>query len=506
MKNRRSADMACKLSCMFLLLVTTVTIAQQIGEFAKTASDSFFWPMMRRDLAQCAYAGEETILTPPFAFSKDYTGILGSAENLAVAHNTLLATGNVFYADGSYALYAFNVTSGELKWRFVLPGSIGSAGVNPCMADSLVLTSAQGSPGLYALSLSTSKQKWFRSLGNLRQCHPLVDGSRVYICRDSLYCLDLLTGRTIWSVAAVTFDRTICLDQNNVYWVDGITIQCRNKLTGSLLWQVDNSGQVSVIVDELRLYTFLGNMIISRDKSTGAKFWEHCVLEGRYREISNIIMATDRYLCSKQPLYDTDQSLTLFDKTTGTLIWQQKYDSTSISPPVGANGVIYIVAKSRRSGIPPEKQACLLALNLADGDTLLIDYGNYTGTPIIAYHRLFVGMNDRIRAFSNIPTRVQPAYAAADADRHMVQNYPNPFNQSSVIQYRLLTAANIELNIYNLSGARVRTLIQGIRPAGLHEVVWDSRDDAGRLVSSGIYWIRMIAGEQVKFFKMSVTR
>ncbi len=78
------------------------------------------------------------------------------------------------------------------------------------------------------------------------------------------------------------------------------------------------------------------------------------------------------------------------------------------------------------------------------------------------------------------------------------QNYPNPFTVSPAaratqtsIRLQLPQAAHVSLTIYNTIGQKIRTLLQRELAPGRHEVFWNGRDQAGRLVSSGIYWLRL---------------
>ena len=70
-------------------------------------------------------------------------------------------------------------------------------------------------------------------------------------------------------------------------------------------------------------------------------------------------------------------------------------------------------------------------------------------------------------------------------------NYPNPFTLSTNISYSLPSSADIRLNIYNLNGERVRTLINHHQSAGIFEISWDGRNDSDERVASGIYIYRM---------------
>ena len=73
----------------------------------------------------------------------------------------------------------------------------------------------------------------------------------------------------------------------------------------------------------------------------------------------------------------------------------------------------------------------------------------------------------------------------------LMENYPNPFNVFTSIKYTLPTRAHIELNIYNIQGQLVRTLLSGEKSPGTHKVNWDGRNEIGRNVSSGIYFYQL---------------
>ena len=74
------------------------------------------------------------------------------------------------------------------------------------------------------------------------------------------------------------------------------------------------------------------------------------------------------------------------------------------------------------------------------------------------------------------------------------QNYPNPFNPSTVIPYQLPTAASVRLEVFNVLGQRVATLVDGVQEGGFHSVHWNAIDAAGQAVSAGLYFYRLTAG------------
>lgn len=82
----------------------------------------------------------------------------------------------------------------------------------------------------------------------------------------------------------------------------------------------------------------------------------------------------------------------------------------------------------------------------------------------------------------------------------LLQNYPNPFNPETWIPFKLASAANVEIRIYNLSGQLVREMDLGNRSAGIYlskdrATYWDGRNDYGEKVSSGTYFYTLEAGD-----------
>ena len=71
---------------------------------------------------------------------------------------------------------------------------------------------------------------------------------------------------------------------------------------------------------------------------------------------------------------------------------------------------------------------------------------------------------------------------------------PNPFNPSTIIPYQLPAATRVRLEVFNILGQRVATLVDGERPAGFHTAAWDATDASGRGVGSGVYLYRLLGG------------
>jgi hypothetical protein len=74
------------------------------------------------------------------------------------------------------------------------------------------------------------------------------------------------------------------------------------------------------------------------------------------------------------------------------------------------------------------------------------------------------------------------------------QNYPNPFNPTTTIKFTLPEPASVRLDVYNLLGRKVITLLDKELPVGDYTAVWDGVDNTGQPVASGIYLYRIDAG------------
>ncbi len=73
------------------------------------------------------------------------------------------------------------------------------------------------------------------------------------------------------------------------------------------------------------------------------------------------------------------------------------------------------------------------------------------------------------------------------------QNYPNPFNPQTMIQYDLPYNCLVTVKVFNVVGQQIRLLSSQIQELGRARVVWDGRDDRGRMMGSGIYLYRVTA-------------
>ncbi len=113
---------------------------------------------------------------------------------------------------------------------------------------------------------------------------------------------------------------------------------------------------------------------------------------------------------------------------------------------------------------------------------------------------------DDVAVYADSTSSVGARKDRALHDYRLYQNYPNPFNPSTTVRYDLAGSGRVTLAVYNMHGERVRTLVDGEQKSGSHAVRWDGRDLNGDLVPSGMYLVKIKAGEFSAVNKMILLR
>ncbi|HXF48151.1 MAG TPA: T9SS type A sorting domain-containing protein, partial [Verrucomicrobiae bacterium] len=117
----------------------------------------------------------------------------------------------------------------------------------------------------------------------------------------------------------------------------------------------------------------------------------------------------------------------------------------------------------------------------------------------------FIASEDRHFELTVTPkTTGQTALMPTKYELH--QNFPNPFNPQTLIKYDLPEAANVRLEVFNILGQKVTTLVDRYEAAGPKSALWDGTDAAGNKVSSGVYFYKLKAGDYLATKKMTFVK
>ena len=92
-----------------------------------------------------------------------------------------------------------------------------------------------------------------------------------------------------------------------------------------------------------------------------------------------------------------------------------------------------------------------------------------------------------LTVYYTVPT----AAGAAPALTRLFPVHPNPFNPSASIRYELSGAQRVTLTVYDMAGRVVKTLVNGVMPAGANETMWHGDDARGTRVASGVYVVKL---------------
>ena len=129
-----------------------------------------------------------------------------------------------------------------------------------------------------------------------------------------------------------------------------------------------------------------------------------------------------------------------------------------------------------------------------------------SGEPVAGAHvRLFdlrdlrswVGTTtDETGSFA-LPLGALPGATVQPQQFNLGENYPNPFNPATIIPYHLQQPMLVRLEVFNVLGQHVATLVDGEQASGLHTVRWDATNESGQAVAAGMYLYRL-SGEGVQ--------
>ena len=130
-----------------------------------------------------------------------------------------------------------------------------------------------------------------------------------------------------------------------------------------------------------------------------------------------------------------------------------------------------------------------LFLEEGEGVAIVLDSGMTSGPEMLDSYSYFDLVE--VTKIGEIVVSVDDAVDLRIKDFSLFQNFPNPFNPATTISYHLPKDAKVNLQIYNLLGQEVRTLVNQTQTAGDNLVVWDGKDDSGQIVNSGLYIYRL---------------
>jgi len=139
-----------------------------------------------------------------------------------------------------------------------------------------------------------------------------------------------------------------------------------------------------------------------------------------------------------------------------------------------------------------------LTEHFTPGDIVVLRFRMYADGAVTAWGWAI----DNVIVSSTYVVAVDDLPAAMALD----QNYPNPFNPKTTIAFTLDRSGPVKLQVFDVQGHLVRTLVNETRAAGPYRIDWDGKDNGGRAAAAGLYMYRLVAGDFVQQKKMTLLK
>ena len=235
----------------------------------------------------------------------------------------------------------------------------------------------------------------------------------------------------------------------------------------------------------------------------------------KYMDVENFIGRTtlaeetlDKYDVPEPPYVENYISLVL---ETEDLFGKSQHMTSDIRSSFNRNGIWDVLLNVKGEKHPIEFSYDLTGSFPKEDHMLLLDMNTRKQYNLLDYEEFQISdytekFPYKFKVFSGSPEfvalAIEDALSLLPDDFSLRQNYPNPFNPSTTIEFTLPKPTDVSLVVYNLMGQQVRTLKRGMMDTGHHSMIWHGKDDHGKLVSSGVYLVRLQSKAFVSSRKM----
>jgi outer membrane protein assembly factor BamB len=467
------------------------------------------WTMGDKDRERTSWVQEDTEFAPPLTMKTyDFPEPLASAMGFRVYHSAYVG-GVVYFGIGAgpvgNAVTAFDYKTGRTLWTTTILGGGGSIGNDPVVFGNSVISGGQGAGAmLTGINRHSGAVLWQKKVGTMYGRNATLDGTRLYVCTDSVYCLNPENGKAHWVRENYnTQGGTPALNSKYLAHVRLFSLYVRDKATGGVRWTRDGVSREGLTVDEQRVYVAANDSVLAFDIETGAEAWKHAVPEkmnigfGSYNDL-----ARDNKTLVYSIWEDNNEKGTIraLDLNTGAVKWTYKSEVSGIVSLTIINNLLYTVEWGNHT---------LLALDMDDGSIVMRLTGALFRTKVIhGDGRLYIGYENDPAVGAGLAVLSSATTSVGEVSipvAHELHVYPNPVSSSTTISYTLDAGADVTLQIFDALGRRVAELQEGRLDKGAHTLQLTSGHLPAHL-PGGVYTVILKAGQTLQHKNIVVVR
>lgn len=325
------------------------------------------------------------------------------------------------------------------------------------------------------------------------------------------------------SLGNVGTGTSIVLDNNgypHISYYDATNEDLKYASYNGSSWEIERIDSIGVVgVESSLVYDKNGIIHIAYDDRTNNAL-KYAFYNGTSWQISIIALEESPFKSSISLDLDNEENLLISYSNNGILKcayfngsqWQIQiidYNVSYSSSLISRNGQSYIGYNSSsnelRFALQNNQQWCIYDPSVNTYSfSIALDSGNH---PHISYYN---SQNGSLNYVVNpLLTEVESSFDNNNRlpmGFKLLQNYPNPFNPSTNILFDIPKSSHVKITIYNILGQIVKTIIDENRYAGSYNIKWDGKDNTGDIVSTGVYFCHMKAGDFSKTIKIMLIR
>ncbi len=337
------------------------------------------------------------------------------------------------------------------------------------------------------------KQLW--ELDTVEESFPVVHNNHLYyFTLDSLVaCVDVADGNRVWkSKGANATPLAIGLNNKAVVFTQKGAVTALDPKTGEEIWSKSTSKDLDEpipVLDENHVYTMLDRKYLAAiNLESGEILWSvtHVYYYSYLNDPLQPIVTPDYILFS-----DSNKQIVVLDKYTGKLLYRKSFDRFIDSYCIGGN-TIYV--QLTYDNYPINIDNNIYAFNLTTGKEQWRRYFSNDAHIVYQAGKLFISGESGVVIVEDGETLDAPA----DKGFTLHPNYPNPFNLRTVIQYVLYNDSQVNVDVFNVLGQKVASIVDEKQLKGVYHASWNGRTETGQPVSSGVYLCRINVGGEVE--------